>query len=414
MLATVGAVGGAAVPWAAGSAAVVAQDVGDAARQAAREIQAARDRANAAADALFEAQSDLEVLEDELLGVEREVGLLEQRVARLHRDVQSLALARFAGSGANGIPLLTGLQAPNDQVQAEVLSDVVANAGGAALDEFDAVQLALDVARDELDRRRAEVEDRADQFDQLQADAEAEVARLRDIEEQRLTDEAVRAALAEQQAAELAAIAEAERQDAEAIARAQGNPGVSAAAPAASLVDGADAPAVVAPPPSGASGGSVGGRTGVAGPGSAAPAPVVTAGVGVGTAYVDSIICPLPGSAYSDTWGAPRSGGRSHKGVDMIAPMGMPIYAVVPGIVSYGQNRLGGNAASLIGDNGNRYYYAHLASFEGEGRRVQQGDVIGYNGDTGNARGTPHLHFEIHPGGGLAVNPTPSVRAAGC
>ena len=82
--------------------------------------------------------------------------------------------------------------------------------------------------------------------------------------------------------------------------------------------------------------------------------------------------------------------------------------------MNFRQNRLGGNAVSLIGDNGNRYYYAHLASYEGASRRVNQGDVIGYNGDTGNATGTPHLHFEIHPGGGLAVNPTPSVRAAGC
>ncbi|MEO1058119.1 MAG: M23 family metallopeptidase, partial [Actinomycetota bacterium] len=130
--------------------------------------------------------------------------------------------------------------------------------------------------------------------------------------------------------------------------------------------------------------------------------------------YIDAMLCPMLGSAYGDTWGAPRSGGRRHQGVDMLAPTGVPIVAVVSGVVTFKQNRLGGNAVSLVGDNGNRYYYAHLSRYEGASRRVQQGDVIGYNGDTGNATGVPHLHFEIRPGGGVPVNPTPSVRAAGC
>ena len=149
-------------------------------------------------------------------------------------------------------------------------------------------------------------------------------------------------------------------------------------------------------PNGGASGGTSGGRTGTGGAGS------VPIGVLNGEVYIDAIICPMPGAAYGDSWGAPRSGGRRHEGVDMLAPTGTPIYAVVSGSVSFKQNRLGGNAVSLAGDNGNRYYYAHLSRYEGVSRRVNQGDVIGYNGDTGNATGIPHLHFEVHPGGGLA------------
>jgi peptidoglycan LD-endopeptidase LytH len=405
---------------------VAAQTSEEAARRAAREIQAARDRANAAAAAFLQAQSNLELLQDEARALEAEAAVLVDRVEKLRLDVQSLAVARFAASGSQGIPLLTGLQAPKDQVQADVLVDVVTNAGASSLDEFEFAQKELRAKQDELNDRRRDVESQQVLFTELQAQAEAEVLRLREIEEQRLTDEAVRRALAAQQAAALAKLEEAELRNAEAAARALPNPGVLAAQAAAAeaaaaataddgnaTANGPQAPAPGVPivtlaPNTGASGGTSGGRTGTGGAGST---PI---GVLNGDVYIDAIVCPMPGSAYGDTWGAPRSGGRRHEGVDMLAPTGTPIFAVVSGTVRFSQNRLGGNAVSLVGDNGNRYYYAHLSRYEGSSRRVSQGELIGYNGDTGNATGVPHLHFEVHPGGGLAVNPTPSVRAAGC
>jgi len=418
-------VGASVLPVLDGPAAV-AQTSDDAAKQAAREIQAARDRANAAAAAFLQAQSDLEVMQDEATALEREAVELEARVEQLRLDVQSLAVARFASSGSKGIPLLTGLQAPKDQVQADVLVDVVTDAGSSSLDEFDFAQKELAAKLDQLERRQADIEAQKVVFTELQAAADAEVVRLREIEEQRLTDEAVRRALAAQQAAALAKLEEAELRNAEAAARALPNPGVvaaeaAAAAAAAAAEAGPDGsvpaqsdvpvdgvPVSTLAPNAGASGGTSGGRTGTGGAGSA---PI---GVLNGDVYIDAIACPMPGSAYGDSWGAPRSGGRRHEGVDMLAPTGTPIFAVVSGTARFSQNRLGGNAVSLVGDNGNRYYYAHLSRYEGSSRRVTQGELIGYNGDTGNATGVPHLHFEVHPGGGLAVNPTPSVRAAGC
>ena len=94
----------------------------------------------------------------------------------------------------------------------------------------------------------------------------------------------------------------------------------------------------------------------------------------------------------------------------MISSTGTTLVAVEGGRVQFKTNRPGGNAVWLYGNSGTSYYYAHLSSWEGSSRSVSQGEVIGYVGSTGNA-GVPHLHFEIHPGGGAAVNPYPAVRA---
>lgn len=126
------------------------------------------------------------------------------------------------------------------------------------------------------------------------------------------------------------------------------------------------------------------------------------------------LVCPVRGPVwYTNSWGAPRPDGRRHEGVDLMAPMGTPLVAVASGRVSFGFNRLGGRVAWVHADDGTRHYYAHLSRIAGFPRRVRAGDVIGYVGMTGNA-GAPHLHWEVHPGGGAAVNPYPYAVRARC
>ena len=95
-----------------------------------------------------------------------------------------------------------------------------------------------------------------------------------------------------------------------------------------------------------------------------------------------------------------------------MAAKGTPNVAVVSGRVEFREGGLSGLGAYLHGDDGHLYYYFHLSAYEGGARQVAQGDVIGYVGNTGDARYTAtHTHFEFHPGGGAAVNPYPSVAA---
>jgi murein DD-endopeptidase MepM/ murein hydrolase activator NlpD len=130
---------------------------------------------------------------------------------------------------------------------------------------------------------------------------------------------------------------------------------------------------------------------------------------GLGAPVVDGLVCPVPGAAFSNDFGQPRTG-HSHQGNDMFAPMGTPNLAVVGGNVTYGPGGSGGMGAYLEGENGVTYIYYHLSEYVGGPRRVAQGEVIAKLGMTGNA-GAPHTHFEIRPGGrtATAINPFPTI-----
>jgi peptidoglycan LD-endopeptidase LytH len=142
-----------------------------------------------------------------------------------------------------------------------------------------------------------------------------------------------------------------------------------------------------------------------------------------------ALFAPLSGTALQmpvvgirnfdldDSWGAPRDGGRRpHRGIDIFAPRGTPVIAVIEGIISYiGDQPKGGHCLWLTTESGTSFYYAHLERWAAglyEGMEVQRGDILGYVGNTGNAISTPpHLHFGINQNDEM-VNPYPILAKA--
>jgi murein DD-endopeptidase MepM/ murein hydrolase activator NlpD len=113
--------------------------------------------------------------------------------------------------------------------------------------------------------------------------------------------------------------------------------------------------------------------------------------------------CPVAGNnSFVDSFGWPRSGGRTHQGIDLIAAAGTPVVAVAPGSARTASSVLGGLGVVVQHGNGDWTFYAHLSSY-GKLGSVSTGTVIGYVGNTGTT--VNHLHFEYHPNGGAAVNP---------
>lgn len=129
-------------------------------------------------------------------------------------------------------------------------------------------------------------------------------------------------------------------------------------------------------------------------------------------------VFPVQGHCgYTNTWHAPRSEGRQHLGVDIIAKEGNLVYAVADGTITkiYTADKYAraGNGVRLTTADGTYFFYGHfsrIADGIGLGVPVRAGQVIGYIGKTGDTN-TPHLHFEVHPGGGDAIDPTPIVEA---
>jgi len=148
------------------------------------------------------------------------------------------------------------------------------------------------------------------------------------------------------------------------------------------------------------------------------------------TAAVPSIVFPLVAKTLLwDNYGDPRGNGR-HAGIDMENPWRAPVVAAEAGKVEYAVSGLGGCMLHLYGRSGTMYLYIHLNNDVGprndnsgrcvegtayavrDGAAVLAGQQIAFNGDSGDANGNPHLHFEVHPSGGADVNPFPHLKRA--
>jgi murein DD-endopeptidase MepM/ murein hydrolase activator NlpD len=320
-------------------------------------------------------------LEKEISDITASVELAQVRIAETEMKLEEVAVELYMGtSTAASVRLLFSSSDQTYGAGVEYLRNVT----GADVD----VVNQLRSYRTELDRQTGRLTEASVEQEALAAELEEKAGELqgRLIEAQGVYDRLVAQKAAEDEARRRAE-EEARRQAAEEAAR---NATSTTLADTATTAGGE--PATTTTPPE---------ETGTTAP----PPPASSGGA-----------CPVAGAvSFTDSWGDPRSGGRAHKGVDMIAARNTPLVAIFSGrIQRLTSGSLSGLALYLRADNGDQFFYAHLESYADitVGQSVAEGEVIGYNGSSGNAPDhLPHLHFEYHPGGGSAVNPYPLVRS---
>jgi peptidoglycan LD-endopeptidase LytH len=375
---------------------VQASSTGQTSDEVAAEIIRMQQVADETAAKWADAQSRGEQLAVQIAEKEAQIADTLTQFNALDAQATSIALDRF--TGATEPSVLFFVNDPSRDLKINELRDVALGDAAINLDNLDSVRLSLEQQRAELSDLQQQNEANQEQLAAASKSIEQQLVELEALRV-KLKDEEVRrayeAALARQREKELR-----EQREAEARVAAERAAAEQAAAERAA----SEAAARQVAATSAASASSAGS------PPAAAPPPTFTPPPPTPVVDTPGWVCPVNGPrAFGDTWGAARSGGRSHQGVDMMSPKGTPLVAVVAGQATMRTNGLGGNVVSLNGVDGTRYYYAHLSAWEGPSRFVEAGEVVGYVGSTGNTSAN-HLHFEIHPGGGDAINPYPTVR----
>lgn len=361
----------------------------------------AQERSNAAAQRLADAQARHARLSDEIVVLEREIDATTLEIADLRELVQARAVAAYMGGEASPLSLFDSDDVVDAARRVALLSSAKRQEDE-TLSELGRLEEDLARKQGRFESDRAELTDVIDELDSQRTVVGTQLAGAYDdltaaenlVDTRSAEADAARSALVEAEAAAARAAEEARRAAEEEAGRLAGA-GDSASESPTTAPDRQD------PSASGDSDGSEseasddGDRDGSSTTGS-------------------SMICPIDGPvAFVDSWGAPRPGSRLHEGVDIFSSKGAPNVAVVSGYVTHGIGDRQGNGVYLYGDDGNSYWYFHLDSFATGAGHVDQGDVIGYTGDTGNAApGSFHTHFEFHPDHGGPVNPYPVTSRA--
>ena len=340
-----------AVVAACAAIAVVATDAG------AGDLADARSAADAAVADLSAVESELGQIDASIRAAEQATAEAELALEALRTQVRDLAVARYMQFDRT-----TRLSAGdmNGPERSRVFVMVVAGHSLDLMDDYAAQQVALEQSRRDLEAARQRQSDRMAELADRRAVVDAELARLE-------------------------------------LAAATTTTTMSTSTSTSTSISTSTSTSTAAP-----------------GPGPVTvPVPVTT--TTPGPAPVGGWLCPVRGAmSFVDSWMAPRPGGRSHQGVDIMSPRGTPVVLPVGGRTTFRTGGIGGLTFNLNGDDGNYYYGAHLDSYAGLADGwYPAGTVVGYVGDTGDARGTgTHLHFEIHVGGyGNVVNPYPTTRA---